>query len=163
MLTIYQFSHFINKRLFSIMLLSFLFTMNLFAEGKIAGQLVDSETGEPLIGANVYLENSSYGAASDLEGYYIIQTVPAGEYTLVVLNVGYAETKITGVKVIDDELTKVDLAVASEIMTSETIIVETKVLENTDASLLKSRQKSNAISDAVSSETISRVKYDLNL
>lgn len=154
---------FIIIRVLLILIFSFIGATNLFAEGKIAGQLVDSETGEPLIGANVYLENSSYGAASDLEGYYIIQTVPSGEYTLVVLNVGYAETKITGVKVIDDELTKVDLAVASEIMTSETIIVEAKVLENTDASLLKSRQKSNAISDAVSSETISRVKYDLNL
>ncbi|MCK4819355.1 carboxypeptidase-like regulatory domain-containing protein, partial [bacterium] len=125
--------------------------------GKIAGNLVDSQSGDPLIGANVYLENTTLGAASDIEGSYVILNVPPGEYSLIVSNIGYAETKITNVKVSGIEVTKLDLAINPEIMTSETIVVEAKILENTDASLLKSRQKSNSISDAVSSETIARI------
>ena len=141
----------------SFVILSF---SNLFAQskatGEIAGKLVDSQNGEPLIGANVYLENTTLGAASDLEGHYVILKVPAGEYTLIMSNIGYADTKVTGVKVTAGEVTKLDLAAQSEILTSETITVEARALEDNEASLLKSRQKSYAISDAISAEMITR-------
>ncbi len=124
--------------------------------GKISGKLVDAQTGEPLIGANVYLENTVLGAATDLDGVYLIPNVPEGEYLLVVSNVGYTETKVSGVKVTGTEVTRIDLAIHSEILTTETITVEARSLKNNDASLLRDRQKSNAISDAISAETISR-------
>jgi TonB-dependent receptor len=126
------------------------------ATGTISGHLVDSQSGEDLIGANVYLENTTLGAATDLEGRYQILKVPVGDYTLIISSVSYTETKIINVRVSENGITKLDVAIDPEIMTSETIVVEAKVLENTDASLLKSRQKSNSISDAVSAETISR-------
>jgi TonB-dependent receptor len=147
--------------LFLLILFCSISSYNVYAQsktsGEIAGHLVDSQSGDPLIGANVYLENTTMGAASDLVGNYVIPNVPPGKYTLVILNIGYAETKVTNVEVIANETTKLDLAVDPEIMTSETIVVEAKVLENTDASLLKSRQKSNSVSDAISAETISRI------
>ena len=40
--------------------------------GKIAGRITDAETGEPLPGANIQLEGTSLGAASDLQGNYEI-------------------------------------------------------------------------------------------
>ena len=57
---------------FSISL--FLFPTLLFAgqTGKISGTILDRDTGEPVIGANVILENTFFGAAADIEGYYYI-------------------------------------------------------------------------------------------
>ena len=95
-----------------LLFLSFFFS-DLYAQkkntGRIAGALVDAQSGEALIGANVYLENTTIGAASDLNGNYIINQVPAGSYTLIVSSIGYADTKITEVHVSADQLQLIDL------------------------------------------------------
>ena len=40
--------------------------------GKIAGRIVDIETGEPLPAVNVLLVGTEKGAATDADGYYYI-------------------------------------------------------------------------------------------
>jgi len=47
-------------------------------DGKLRGKVTDKESGEALIGANVVVEGTNLGAASDVNGDYIILTVPAG-------------------------------------------------------------------------------------
>ncbi len=61
--------------------------------GRLNGFLRDAETGEPLLYANVSLKNSGIGAATDNSGYYIITNIPAGNYTLQVMMMGYARTE----------------------------------------------------------------------
>ena len=50
--------------------------------GKIAGEVKDSQTGEPLIGATILVEGTRLGAAADIDGYYVILNVPPGKYTV---------------------------------------------------------------------------------
>ncbi len=59
--------------------------------GKIAGKITDVKTGDPLPGANVYLEGTNIGAATDLKGDYLILNVSPGTYTLLIRYVGYEE------------------------------------------------------------------------
>jgi len=69
--------------------------INLLNAGVIRGRVVDSKTGDPLIGANLILaETAGIGAASDFKGYYRIDNVPAGEYTLKVTFIGYQPVEI---------------------------------------------------------------------
>jgi len=58
--------------------------------GKITGKVVDKETNEPLSGANVIVEGTSLGAATDTIGTYLILRVPPGKYTLVASMIGYS-------------------------------------------------------------------------
>ena len=60
---------------------------------KVRGQLVDAETGEPLIGASVVVEGTTQGSVTDLDGYFT-QSAPA-RATLVFSYVGYKEQKYT--------------------------------------------------------------------
>jgi len=66
----------------------------------ITGRVVDASTGSYLPGANVMLEGTSYGAASDRAGEYRISNVPPDTYILVVTYVGYddfsTEINVTG-------------------------------------------------------------------
>jgi len=124
--------------------------------GKVAGTIVDAANGDPLIGANIYLENTSLGAASDLNGKYIIENVPQGNHTLIVSIIGYAEIKVNNLQVKQGETTSLNLSAKSEILTTDVVVVEAKAVQNTEASLLKARQKSLAVSDAVSAEAISK-------
>ena len=62
----------------------------LFSAGAIiSGKITDRSNGAPLIGANVILEGTIMGSASDLEGRFSIPDVPYGTYTLVVNYIGY--------------------------------------------------------------------------
>ena len=51
--------------------------------GKISGRIIDNESGEPLIGANIILQGTSNGAATDIDGYYHILNIRPGHYDLL--------------------------------------------------------------------------------
>ena len=48
----------------------------------ISGVVSDSTNGSSLIGANVILKGTSFGAATNTDGRYSIDKVPIGDYTL---------------------------------------------------------------------------------
>ncbi len=58
--------------------------------GTVKGTITDRTDGEAVVGASVMLENTTFGAATDLDGNYTIQNVPAGTYTMRVSSVGYS-------------------------------------------------------------------------
>ena len=58
-------------------------------EGKVRGFVYDKETGEPLLFTNVYLKGTTYSGTTDVNGYYSINSIPAGNYTIVVTSIGY--------------------------------------------------------------------------
>ena len=55
----------------------------------VAGRVVDAVTGESLQDANVILEGTILGDATDGDGRFVIDGVPAGDYVLHVTMVGY--------------------------------------------------------------------------
>ncbi|HXX64827.1 MAG TPA: carboxypeptidase-like regulatory domain-containing protein, partial [Bacteroidota bacterium] len=57
--------------------------------GHISGVVKDSRTGERLIGANVLVVGTGKGAATDLNGGFLILNLPPGSYTIRVTFVGY--------------------------------------------------------------------------
>ncbi len=58
--------------------------------GAITGKVTDSETGLPLVGANVLISGTTLGRATDTEGMFEIHNLAPGAYTLHVSFVGYA-------------------------------------------------------------------------
>jgi TonB-dependent receptor len=125
--------------------------------GKVAGSIIDSETGEPIPGATIFLEKTTMGTSSDLDGHFAINRVPVGEYTLAVSMIGYAKTFVNSVIVTENGIAKVSLSLKSDAIAVDNIVVEAKSLQNTEAALLKERQKSNAVSDAISAEAFSKL------
>ena len=81
--------------------LIFVFPLIVFSgtTGKLTGVVIDSETKSPLPGANVMIDGTTFGAATDTEGNYIIINVPPGVYTLKAMMMGYTTTNITNVSV----------------------------------------------------------------
>lgn len=84
--------------------------------GKISGRAIDRETREPLLGASILLEGTSLGAATDVKGVYYILNVPPGQYTLVARMMGYAEQRITNVRVSADLTTEIDFAMSATVL-----------------------------------------------
>lgn len=59
--------------------------------GNINGFVFDDENGEALIGANVYIESSTFGTTTNFNGYYILPDIPVGEHRLICEYIGYAK------------------------------------------------------------------------
>ncbi|MER3524472.1 MAG: TonB-dependent receptor [Ignavibacteria bacterium] len=91
--------------------------------GKIVGQVKDTQTGEPVVGASVLVQGTSLGAATNVDGYYLILNVPPGTYTLVASSVGYNKKTVTGVNVSVDLTTTQNFQLVPEVVQAEEVIV----------------------------------------
>ncbi len=91
--------------------------------GKITGVVQDAETGEPLPGCNVTIENTTMGAATDLEGRYIIINVPPGTYDLRMQMMGYNTRVTQQVRVSIDLTTKVNAELQPSVLQAEEVTV----------------------------------------
>ena len=100
-----------------ILLLLFIIQTCLFAgvTGKLVGEVTDKNTGEPLIGANILLQGTNLGAATDEDGQFIIINIPPGIYTVKVSYISYETVLVENVKIIVDQTTQlpVELSVQS--------------------------------------------------
>ena len=63
--------------------------VTLKGQSRIDGQIVDKETGEPLIGVNVFISKTSIGTTTDKDGLYTIKNISNGRYELVISMIGY--------------------------------------------------------------------------
>ena len=91
--------------------------------GKIVGTITDAQTGEILAGVNIMIEGTTMGAASDLDGYYLILNIPPGTYTLKAMMISYQDVSFENVRVYIDLTTKVNFELSSEILEGEVITV----------------------------------------
>ncbi len=124
--------------------------------GRISGTVVDSETGDPLIGATVRVVGLELGTMADLEGTFLIRNVPVGQHTVLVSMIGFAQKRVTEIQVDTGQVSRIDIAVDPELIMADAVEVTARSLQNTEASLLKQRQNALSISDAISAEDISR-------
>lgn len=91
--------------------------------GKIKGTVTDLTTGEPLIGANVFVVGTSFGAATDLSGNYDITNLEANIYSVRASFVGYQSVTISNVRVNADLTTELNFQLPSEDISVEEITV----------------------------------------
>lgn len=92
--------------------------------GKITGHVLNAGTKEPMPYVNVMIEGSSMGAATDINGYYMIQDVPPGSYNLRASAVGFKTTVVEGVNVSIDLTTTIDIKMGeSNITVGEQVVV----------------------------------------
>lgn len=112
----------ITKKITLVGLITFLALTAFTQTGTIRGFVYEEESGEPAIFTNVILANTTYGAATDVNGYYIISKVPPGEYQLRVTNLGYDTLQIPVVVKADAVIDK-NLFINKAAYTLETVSI----------------------------------------
>jgi len=73
--------------------------------GRISGTITDAKSGQPLFGVYAQIKGTGIGAKSNLDGKYLILSVPPGVYDLVFTCVGYDSIEMTAVEVAADSTT----------------------------------------------------------
>jgi len=108
-----------------ILLLLSALVCTVFAQtGSISGIILDQDSGEELTGVNVFLENTVMGASSALNGTFEIASVPAGDYELTAILLGY-KTVRQNVSVTADENLELRLEMISSPIDMNEVLIET--------------------------------------
>jgi len=76
--------------------------------GRINGRVTDAETGVPLVGADVVVEGTELGGATDANGDFVVLYVPAGTYRITASYISYDPFTFTRVVVNADQTTDIN-------------------------------------------------------
>jgi len=150
------------RPLFIIGLLIILFTINLQGQttGKIAGTVLDADTQEPIIGANVLLQGTTMGAATDMNGDLDIINVQPGNYTLFIQMMGYTNYQVNNLRISVNRTTNIKADLKTTTLMGESVIVEAKKIT------LKKDQTSsvrNISSDQIEKLPVENIDQIVNL
>jgi len=95
--------------------LLFAFSTGMRAQGTVKGFLKSESSGEAVMFASVTLEGTTFGVSSDVEGYFSLSRVPAGQYTLVISSLEY-ETVREAIEIRNDRVLTRNLLLASKVV-----------------------------------------------
>ena len=143
-----------------------LIPLEAFGQATLRGSVRDSVTGEPLVGANVYIQGTSQGGVTDREGQYRIPGVSEGTVVLKVSYIGYTAKEFEiNVPTRDVEplvvLLTPDVLVGEEILITaqargQIAAINQQLSSNTIVSVI-SEEKIKELPDANAAEAIGRL------
>jgi hypothetical protein len=82
-------------RFFSIpVLLLFSFHFISAQNGTIRGNIFDKTSGDPIIYCNLFIEGTTLGTTSDINGFYVLAGVPVGDVTIIATYIGYDTIRV---------------------------------------------------------------------
>jgi outer membrane receptor protein involved in Fe transport len=96
------------------------------AQTSLYGKIIEKETGDAVIGANIVLKKNGVfvtGSDTDFDGNYSIPNIDPGTYDVEVSYVGYPTQRITGVIVAAGKGTKLDVDLENEGIELSTVVV----------------------------------------
>ncbi len=119
--------------------------------GSIRGKVLDKSSDEALIGANLIIQGTSLGVATDVDGNFIIRSIPSGNQTLVVSYIGYEAISVN-VNIQENKTLEEDFYLVYKTLEGETVTITAQVEGQLDA--INQQLSSNTISNIVSKDRI---------
>ncbi len=120
--------------------------------GKLEGTVTD-QAGGPLANAQVIVVGTSFGSVTDAKGYYFINNLPVGSYTLRAQFIGYAPTEVQNVRILGGQ------TITQNVKLSPSAVVVTGVTVTTAANPLVPRDEV-ASKSIISGEAINSLPMD---
>ena len=106
----------------TIFILSF-FGGFLFSQSITVSGSVTNEKGKPLIGANIFIDGTSLGSATDVEGRYQIKKIPSGrEYKITAMFIGH-RTMTKELKTIEGSSVEINFELVMSLVDLDEVVV----------------------------------------
>lgn len=107
--------------------------------GKIGGKVIDQRTLAPLIGANIIIQGTGLGAATDEDGLFLISDVLPGSYNLEVYYVGYLTVKRSNMIVSPNRTTVIEIEMEENYIQGEAVEVTGSFFEKPRDAVVSTR------------------------
>jgi len=105
--------------------------------GKISGKIIDADTQEELIGANIIILGTNLGAATDIEGNYFILNITPGTYNVKISYVGYAPKTITEVRIVANITYELNIELSTDFTLPDIVVEGKKFFEEKSTNTVK--------------------------
>ena len=96
--------------------------------GKLAGKVTIKDSGEPMIGANVIINDTNLGAATDADGNYYILQVPPGTYSVRFTMIGYQDLIMNNVRIQVDLTTTINASLSESVIGMNEVVVQLSLI-----------------------------------
>lgn len=144
---------------FFTILFSLLFSVTAMAQkGTLTGTVVDAETGEEMIGVNIFVPSTSDGGVTDINGKYNIRLDP-GTYSVEFSYITHQKKIVEDVEIKSGEVTQLDITMSQSNQELDEVVVSARRIDNNEVSLLRLQKRSLPVQDGISSEEISRIGF----
>jgi hypothetical protein len=126
--------------------------------GTVTGKVVDASTGDPIVGGTVVIEGTKLGSLTSTSGTFTIRRVPYGQHTVKASGMGYAPQIVRGIAVANERPVALDFTLSTKAVEREAVTVVGKMDRQSENAALTARRRSAQVSDAISSEQMSRAQ-----
>ena len=100
-----------------IILFNLISILSLFGQtGNLAGNITDSQTSQPLTGTNISIESTVLGAATGMDGPFVILDIPVGSYNISVEYVGYRKVLKNNVVIRSGKTTILNIEMMEDVL-----------------------------------------------
>src|SRR5882762_1147535 len=113
--------------------------------GRIEAHLIDRTSKAPIVNAQVTVVGTSLVAITDTRGFYRIDNVPVGTYTLQGRFIGYKPKNSSGVRVTANQTTKVDFHLERSTTVLEQVVVDGAAIAPASRAYLDAKQSQNGV------------------
>ena len=117
------------KYILLIIILSSLSLSQSDSTGAVKGRIVDTDSQLPLVGANIALKSTDIGSVSDEEGYFNINQIPMGYYTVTISYMGYKTQNKADIWVRPNGYEFLNIKLESSVIQIDDVIVEESYFE----------------------------------
>src|SRR5690606_8252369 len=124
--------------------------------GRVAGRVVDAQTGLGLPGASIVVTSTEQGVLSGIDGRYLLTNVPAGVVAVRVESIGYGAKTVTDVQVPSDGVTELNITLDPQAVELDGIRVTAAAERGSVSRALDEQRNASGIVSALSSEQIAR-------
>ena len=131
----------------------FLSVLSIVAQetGSLKGKVVAAENDEPLPFANVIVEGTTIGSATDLEGKYLITNIPVGKHKVKFSYVGY-QPKEVEVEIFPNKTLELNVKLKFGEVSAKEVVVTAQAQGQLQA--INEQLQSNSIVNVVSADKI---------
>ena len=91
--------------------------------GTLTGVVTNQDTGQPLSDAYVAIANTRFSTLTNAQGRFLIPGIPAGTYTVIVQNLGFAEVRRNNVRIEADGTTNLEIAMEPSVLPLQELVV----------------------------------------
>lgn len=127
-------------------------------KGTLSGTVIDQESGEEMIGVNIFIPSVSSGAVTDISGKYNIKLNP-GTYSVEYSYITHQKKIVNDVEVQADKVTQLDITMSQQNQELDVVVVSAQRVDNNEVSLLRLQKKSLPVQDGISAQEINRIGF----
>jgi len=123
----------------------------------VKGKVMDAKTNEPIIGANVVLKGTTTGASTDIDGNFILPSIPKGNLTVTVSYVSYKPFEQTYF-ISGEKNLFLEIKLEESITQIQTVTVVSNRVTGTEISMMQTIRQNNLVVNGVPSQLIKKTQ-----